>query len=110
MVQPRFRYAAALALLLPSVVSSVTAGQAPAPQAPGSNAPAFAPTDVLPFDAAVTRGTLPNGLTYYIRKNGRPEKRVSLQLAVKAGSVDETGARALSRAHGVQRQPELQAG
>ena len=35
-------------------------------------------------------GTLPNGLTYYIRKNGRPEKRVSIQLAVKAGSVDET--------------------
>jgi zinc protease len=90
MVQPRFRYGAALALLLPSVTPSITAGQAPAPQAPGSNAPAFAPTDVLPFDAAVTRGTLPNGLTYYIRKNGRPEKRVSIQLAVKAGSVDET--------------------
>ncbi|MGH8432739.1 MAG: M16 family metallopeptidase, partial [Solimonas sp.] len=34
-------------------------------------------------------GTLPNGLRYYIRKNGRPEKRVSMQLAVKAGSVDE---------------------
>ena len=52
--------------------------------------PALAPTDVLPFDSAVTRGTLPNGLTYYIRKNTRPEKRVALQLAVKAGSVDET--------------------
>ena len=52
--------------------------------------PAFTPTDTLPFDTAVTRGTLPNGLTYYIRKNTRPEKRVALQLAVKAGSVDET--------------------
>lgn len=52
--------------------------------------PAFAPTDLLPFDTAVTRATLPNGLAYYIRKNARPEKRVSLQLAVKAGSVDET--------------------
>ena len=52
--------------------------------------PAFAPTDPLPFDTAVTRGTLPNGLTYYIRKNARPEKRVMLQLAVKVGSVDET--------------------
>lgn len=52
--------------------------------------PASTPTDPLPFDAAVTRGTLPNGLTYYIRKNTRPEKRVALQLAVKAGSVDET--------------------
>ena len=38
---------------------------------------------------AVSTGTLPNGLTYYIRRNTRPEKRVSLQLAVKAGSVDE---------------------
>ncbi|MEX2662500.1 MAG: insulinase family protein [Vicinamibacterales bacterium] len=55
-----------------------------------AQAPAFAPTDPLPFDTAVSKGTLPNGLTYYIRKNTRPEKRVMLQLAVKAGSVDET--------------------
>jgi len=48
-----------------------------------------APTTRLPFDSAVTTGTLPNGLRYYIRKNSRPEKRVELQLAVKAGSVDE---------------------
>jgi zinc protease len=54
--------------------------------------PAFAPDAVIPFDAAVTTGTLPNGLRYYIRRNGRPEKRVMLQLAVKAGSVDETDA------------------
>jgi zinc protease len=52
-------------------------------------AAALAPTDKLPFDPAVTTGTLPNGLTYFIRRNTRPEKRVSLQLAVKAGSVDE---------------------
>src|SRR5688572_3037699 len=52
--------------------------------------PAFAPTDVLPFDPAVIRGTLPNGLQYFIRRNGRPEKRVMLQLAVKAGSIDES--------------------
>ena len=49
----------------------------------------LAPPTRFPFDAAVTTGTLPNGLTYYIRRNTRPEKRVSLQLAVKAGSVDE---------------------
>jgi zinc protease len=56
--------------------------QAPAPAG-------FAPADPLPFDTAVTRGTLPNGLRYYIRRNTRPENRVMLQLAVKAGSVDE---------------------
>ena len=59
---------------------------APAAQA-APTAPAL--TECIPFDAAVTTGTLPNGLTYYIRRNTRPEKRVSLQLAVKAGSVDE---------------------
>jgi zinc protease len=66
----------------------VVRAQQAAPQAK----PAFAPGDVIPFDAAVTTGTLANGLRYYIRRNGRPEKRVMLQLAVKAGSVDETDA------------------
>jgi zinc protease len=60
-------------------------GTAPAPAAPA----AFAPTDKIPFDPLVTTGTLPNGLGYYIRKNGRPEQRVFMQLAVKAGSIDE---------------------
>jgi zinc protease len=61
------------------------------PSAPQGQPPAtaFAAADKLPFDPAVSTGTLPNGLTYYIRRNTRPEKRVSLQLAVKAGSVDE---------------------
>ena len=43
----------------------------------------------IPFDAAVRMGTLPNGLKYFVRQNGRPEKRVSLRLAVKAGSLNE---------------------
>ena len=43
----------------------------------------------LPLDPAIRTGTLPNGLTYFIRKNGRPEKRLLLRLAVKAGSIDE---------------------
>jgi zinc protease len=43
----------------------------------------------LPLDPAVKSGTLPNGLKYLIRQNGRPEKRVMLRLAVKAGSMDE---------------------
>ncbi|MGH9372227.1 MAG: M16 family metallopeptidase [Vicinamibacterales bacterium] len=62
--------------------------QAPAPATPPQQ-PALAPSEKIPFDSAVTTGTLSNGLTYYIRKNGRPEQRVSLRLAVKAGSVDE---------------------
>ncbi len=50
---------------------------------------AAAATDSLPLDPAVRTGKLPNGLTYYIRKNVKPEKRVELRLAVNAGSVQE---------------------
>src|SRR6185436_6317886 len=45
--------------------------------------------DTMPFDAAVRTGTLPNGLKFYIRQNGKPADRVSLRLAVKAGSINE---------------------
>lgn len=45
--------------------------------------------DPLPIGPQVTVGTLPNGLTYYIQKNNRPEKRLELRLVVKAGSVLE---------------------
>ena len=43
----------------------------------------------LALDPAVRTGTLPNGLTFFIQRNGQPEKRALLRLAVKAGSVDE---------------------
>jgi zinc protease len=43
----------------------------------------------LPVDPAVTVGTLPNGLRYYIRENRRPEQRAELRLVVNAGSILE---------------------
>lgn len=43
----------------------------------------------LPIDSKVTKGTLPNGLTYYIRPNAKPENKVELRLVVKAGSLME---------------------
>src|SRR4051812_1591542 len=43
----------------------------------------------LPVDPVVKIGKLPNGLTYYIRKNVKPEKKVELRLAVNAGSILE---------------------
>ncbi len=43
----------------------------------------------LPIDPNVRIGKLPNGMTYYIRKNLKPEKRVELRLAVNSGSVME---------------------
>ncbi len=45
--------------------------------------------DPLPIGPQVLVGQLPNGLTYYIQQNKRPEKRLELRLAVKAGSVLE---------------------
>src|SRR5262245_52515144 len=50
----------------------------------------FNAQEAIPFDAAVRRGTLPNGLQFFIRQNARPAKRVALRLAVKAGSLNET--------------------
>src|SRR5919197_1988362 len=52
-------------------------------------APVLNPQDEIPFDKAVRTATLPNGLKYFVRQNSRPAKRVSLRLAVKAGSLNE---------------------
>src|SRR5829696_5442302 len=46
-------------------------------------------SDPLPLDPNVKMGKLANGLTYYIRKNAKPEKKVELRLAVNAGAVLE---------------------
>jgi zinc protease len=46
-------------------------------------------TDPLPTDPNVKVGKLSNGLTYYIRRNVKPEKKLELRLAVNAGSVLE---------------------
>ncbi len=43
----------------------------------------------LPVDPNVKIGKLENGLTYYIRKNTRPENKVELRLVVNAGSILE---------------------
>ena len=46
-------------------------------------------TDKLPVDPQMASGKLPNGLTYYIRNNHKPENKVELRLIVKAGSILE---------------------
>ncbi len=55
----------------------------PAPYQPLSD-----PTP-LPIDPATRTGTLPNGLTYYLRSNAEPGDSVTLRLVVKAGSINE---------------------
>jgi len=49
-----------------------------------------ADSDPLPIDSAVTVKRLPNGLTYYIRQNKKPENRAQFRLVVNAGSILET--------------------
>ncbi|MGB5981466.1 MAG: insulinase family protein [Nonlabens sp.] len=43
----------------------------------------------IPMDPSVKMGVLENGLTYYIKNNGKPEDKVELRLAINAGSVLE---------------------
>ena len=48
------------------------------------------PSDQLPITPDVKIGKLSNGLTYDIQNNGKPEDKVELRLAIKAGSILET--------------------
>lgn len=43
----------------------------------------------LPVDSAVRIGTLPNGLTYYIRHNEKPKGQADFYIAQKVGSILE---------------------
>ncbi len=70
-----------------ALVAAVAATAALHAQQPSARS--FNLQDAIPFDAAVRSGTLPNGLKYFVRQNSRPAKRVSLRLAVKAGSLNE---------------------
>ena len=47
------------------------------------------PQQPMPVDPKVKIGKLSNGMTYYIRHNIKPEKRVELRLVVNTGSVLE---------------------
>ncbi|MCE2757002.1 MAG: insulinase family protein [Chitinophagaceae bacterium] len=54
--------------------------------------PSFSQLDLtagLPTDPKLSMGKLSNGLTYYIRENRKPEKKVELRLVVKVGSIVE---------------------
>lgn len=47
------------------------------------------PNGKLPTDPKVKIGKLSNGLTYFIRKNQKPENKVELRLVINAGSILE---------------------
>jgi zinc protease len=74
-------------LLLTLVLIFAWLAAAPAPSGPQTEA---VPLDrKLAIDAAITHGQLGNGLSYFIRRNLRPENRADLRLVVNAGSVLE---------------------
>lgn len=44
---------------------------------------------IPPVDPSIKIGKLSNGLTYYIKQNKKPENRMELRLALKAGAMQE---------------------
>jgi len=84
------RYPKLLPLLLCLLAVAPVLAQA-APPAPVPPAPPTAENleALLPVDPEITVGKLPNGLTYYIRKNNVPAGRAEIWLVVNAGSVLE---------------------
>ncbi len=85
----RHRRHAGLAIGLAATALAVhLAAQATTPPQPAAQ-PALSLTQPLPVDSAVRTGQLANGMRYYIRRNPLPADRVSLRLAVNAGSLQE---------------------
>lgn len=76
-----------LALLFACPAAAQTSGPVPPP-----SVLAVSDTDPLPGDPAVRNGTLPNGMTYAILRNARPEGAASIRLMVRVGSFEESDA------------------
>ncbi|HSU15866.1 insulinase family protein [Longimicrobium sp.] len=91
-----FSFAAAAAATLvagaPAGISASASAQTTTARPPATARPAgprAAADSVLPNDTSVVVGRLPNGLTYYVRRNAEPPKRAELRLVVNAGSILE---------------------
>ncbi len=80
-------------LLFASLLTAhaVAAAQPPASgrETSAESVAAYALSDKMPVDPEALVGTLPNGLRFYVRANGKPAHRAELRLVVKAGSVLE---------------------
>jgi len=87
-VQRRFALCTLLAGLLaaaPNVSAQTPGGR----ETTAASVASYPLSGSMPIDPEVVVGTLPNGLRYYVRPNGKPAKRAELRLVVKAGSVLE---------------------
>ena len=76
----------------PATATATPVADTPTPAPTPTPTPVSVPTApdaLLPFDEAVVRGVLSNGLTYYIKHNQEPLDRAYLSLVVRAGSILE---------------------
>ena len=73
----------------PTPTPSPTATPTPTPTPTATAAPVSTPDAALAFDPSVVRGTLPNGMAYYVRHNEEPRNRAQLSLVLKVGSALE---------------------
>ena len=88
---PRLRVAVcAVCVSVLAAAGLVISAQTPAGRdSSAASVASYALTQLMPVDPEVVVGTLPNGLRYYVRANGKPGRRAELRLVVKAGSVLE---------------------
>jgi zinc protease len=86
----RFRNRFCLSLVYLYAFAVASAAQAPdLHDTSAASVGSYALSQSMPVDPDVLVGTLPNGLRFYVRANGRPAHRAELRLVVKAGSVLE---------------------
>src|ERR1041384_5032138 len=76
------------ALTAARLVSSAAQEQ-PGRETSAASVASYSLSQQMPVDPEVAVGTLPNGLRYYVRPNGRPRRRAEMRLVVRAGSVLE---------------------
>lgn len=79
-------YALTILFSLSGIVNAQTKIKTPVKKAVASKSA----DEVIPLDPGIRLGRLPNGFTYYIRKNTEPKNRVQLYLANKVGSILES--------------------
>jgi len=91
------RRALAPLTFLAATIVALTCLAASGPQANATAAQAAPLSAAIPMDTQITKGKLPNGLTYYIRTNKEPQNRAELRLVVNAGSnLEEEDQRGLA--------------
>jgi zinc protease len=91
MILSRVRATVLIALASALTAARLLSAQAPADSRETSAASvgSYALSQQMPVDPEVAVGALPNGLRYYVRRNGRPARRAEMRLVVRAGSVLE---------------------